>query len=317
LAVTALIIVCSVSAASARSSGKRAPRPVTLHPKFRLLGRAPFLLSDGRYLFVARSMPSETTQRGVLVDEQTSRHVTISGTCEQRTIIGTTILTTPSGTPFFGRPWLLSGWCSTASGQYLIYLWSLASGAPRTIVFNDRFCTLLGADCNVTAVGRDWVRVSESCYHCALKHVFQNLHTGALRGDPRTSPTRLLDLDSPTLIRKVCSPLRAPPEGTLTFVGKYVLAASTSSPQPAFLERCGSRRRIPVGTGSPLATVRELLWFPPSGLSTMEGIYLSNLHRFKVRIPAFLADGFTGFVLTNRNLYAEQNNGNIWAAPRP
>jgi len=133
-----------------------------------------------------------------------------------------TLVHPPCGSPLLGVPWLLAN-CGSAT-QPDIWLGPLAGGAWREnpgAASTFMPCDPQTSNCGQIepiGIGTDWIEWDVSpCYHCAPppSPVFTSIQTGAQRVDP-TNATTVADLNSPSLARKVCSPLLVPrtPSGT-------------------------------------------------------------------------------------------------------
>src|SRR3984885_8696228 len=116
-----------------------------------------------------------------------------------------------------------------------------------------------GDTCVPDGIGTDWVSVQDACFEHCNADIFQNLSTGAVQGDIST-PTRALDLDSPSLTTPLCRPIRDPAipvvgvgpnqyaREPVTIDGRFALVDSAPNPTfleeapgPTFLEHCGTR----------------------------------------------------------------------------
>lgn len=212
---------------------------------------------------------------------------------------------------------------------YTVELYSLTNHSTQTIDFEARSGQVCGTDdpfCNFgpTAVGADWLEYAVSssapmCGGCVQAEEFQNIDTGAWRSTlPRgtqsaRNPPRLaginartmVNLDSPSLVTPVCSPLRLPNNGELlldafptelsftasspvAFFGRYAVLGNPRSAGPFYLERCGSERKLKIadpGSGNSklilfgggnrgleLASNRRFMFHPPPGISALGGL---------------------------------------------
>ncbi len=157
------------AAASAKRRPPPSPGPLVLHPKFRRAGSAADVMTDGRYVFIARTAPSVS---GTLIDQQTGRR---------------TVVSRPGCAPVaLGGPWLLF---TCGNGQPpTVELYGLATGQwqPVTLApFLQKYCGSSGGeiDCYPIAVGAAWIEFSYvACgsdpQKCSYRDVFQNLQTG-------------------------------------------------------------------------------------------------------------------------------------------
>ncbi len=187
--------------------------------------------------------------------------------------------------------------------------------------------------CTLTGVGADWIEVKESCYHCRDFHDFQNIQTGQLASattprdlGQRSGPggTTIPDLDSPTLIRRLCRPLRVPTSwdnaydqsvsGMLMFHGSFAVASGVrrgSDNQFAFIERCGSRLHVPIpDDATVIASSHAVIW----QAGGVNGVLLPSLRRLRIILPGVVtrASGVVA-ALSQRTLYV-LGRGQLWTA---
>jgi len=157
-----------------------------------------------------------------------------------------------------------------------------------------------------------------------IKPVFVNIRTGGVRRSWPKSPTAILDLDSPTLARHLCTPLRVPATGSLTMEGQF--AVTTTGSGNSYLQRCGSHRHTVLASpggasisgGGLWANEHAVFWaVDSSGMwkGKLAGILLPSFGRFTATIPTRLRSSFVG--LGANHLYMPDGNGQIWAAPFP
>ncbi len=178
---------------------------------------------------------------------------------------------------------------------------------------------------------------------------FQSLRTGQAIADPSGGSTTV-NLDSPGLTEKVCTPLTVPRvsfspygdrPGSLTPAGAFEIAAGNGG---AYLERCGShlhefltagvlsRSAAPsestAGCASlacpPDANAHAIIWEAPAG--RLSGIFLPSRQRFSIPVPARV-DPSLGIgadyqlALTTTTLYlnvgARPGHRGIWTIPAP
>jgi hypothetical protein len=187
------------------------------------------------------------------------------------------------------------------------------------VTFKDQFCSGGGAECAAIAVGADWLEVSESCYHCTTRYVFQNLRTGELAPPPTLDSHTVLDLSSPTLWSEVCSPLSVPRNGSLTFYGRFAVASEPPASRFGYrdyLERCGSHLHERLGNGGTTGNSREIIWKAPTG-NTIAGIFIPSLRRFTATLPRTIPVIQTDFVLSSRTLFASEFPAVVLSAPAP
>jgi hypothetical protein len=175
------------------------------------------------------------------------------------------------------------------------------------------------------AVGARWVERQVQCpgpctpdYHntCGpIEQVFINIRTGKVRRDLPGSPTTILDLDSPTLARKLCAPLRVPPGGSITMDGRFALVRKAGG--STYLQACGSHRQTAL-TSPEWWNQRAVFWAVDSAggwRGKLAGILLPSLRRFTATIPARLQSSF--ILLGASHLYMPDSNGKIWATQFP
>ncbi|HJS95100.1 MAG TPA: hypothetical protein VJ741_12620 [Solirubrobacteraceae bacterium] len=270
-------------------------------PHYRLVGHHG-MVTNGRYTVLWSGRRIEV---GTLIDEQTGRRIRVilPGGCRS----GGTF------SPVLGSSWLLA-----ECGHRRVDLYSLSSDEWRgmTLPGTCRNEESRAGGCVPLAVGTDWIEYDkERSARLGDRFIFQKLDTGALRGNP-TGPRTLPDLDSPVLAQPVCAPLRVPRHGTLTFDGRYAVAAGATG---TFIERCGSRLHLPV----PFLTVATgpgaIVWLP-SPTSAVSGVFLPSLRRFKIAPPP--GDAYAVDVeVSLRHIYitmAPRASGiDVWSAPAP
>lgn len=290
-------------------------RPVVAPVHFRLAGSANYVVSDGRYVLLNDVNDSGST----LIDAQTGKRTYISG-CRGYLL---------------GGPWLLS-YCPEKS-QLDLELYGLSSGHRQVVQ--------TGVVGYPTAVGAYWIEFHQSS---SGAYVFQNIQTGqvrtlaAWRPGGRTIP----DLNSPSLTRKVCTPLAVPHEwtsyarwsterdvaGGLTFEGKFAIAEGTNHPdssgaytQQTYVERCGSRlhkRLLPGWEALPndpleplVANSHAVLWGGEYS-QTLNGVALPSLRSIKIPVPSDVIEPYV-VALSSRTLYLLDYDNQLWTAPSP
>jgi hypothetical protein len=178
--------------------------------------------------------------------------------------------------------------------------------------------------------------------HCSFSYEFQSLNGGELRSDPTADHT-IADLNSRSLARPLCAPLRVPRAwytftgfglGSLTMDGKFAIAQGTNAngTPTAYLERCGSSLHELLVKGPyanaapPLAwNSGEVLW--QSATYQLSGVFLPSLRRFKLDLPQHavspgcMPPDFRSCIeqmaLTNRTLYLLSADGQLWTAISP
>ena len=218
----------------------------------------------------------------------------------------------------FGAPWILFSrdgrfalfnivtrrWLPLACGRGC----SLAGSSEIGVTLRSRWLELTGQSCGADAQGRQ----------CGpVRYVFYNLRTHQVRhGSPQTS-TRIVDLDSPTLVQQLCVPLRVPSGGSVTLEGSVGII---SDGENSYLERCGSRVHVPIASGlfnacSPgvrLVCSRAVLWNTLNAPGRIDGVWLASLGRFTAELPNHLKTA--SWFLDAKRLYAVDQHNVLWAA---
>ena len=309
-------------AAPLRKSGDIAPLlgAARLHPTFRSvalgrLGSADEVWASGHYV-LAHSSGSNAplTSAALVIDESTGKRVLFSRpNCN-------------TWGPPLEPPWLLLACPGGAA------LFGLASGAWHNVALDAE----VRADIPLE-VGADWLELGRPCQlhpNCTVAVGFQNLLTKEVVSvnDPRLRDwrrggTTAIDLDSPSLTRPLCAPLRVPLNhdvehgrlpGELTFYGDYAIAESTAGDGTTrrFLERCGTHLHMQVapGTDEWAASARAIVWSSYVGSGDLRGVMLPSLRRFEIQVPPAIGDG-GWLALSARRLYVLGNG--LWAAPAP
>jgi hypothetical protein len=287
-----------VIALPAPSAGARAP--VVVHLKFRWVARGVIgLRVSGSY--VTFTQATSTRQQFVLLDDRTGNRIVMPASCDAGVV---------------GVPWAAL-YCG--SSQFW-WLYNIQTRKFRRFPC-DALCRQDFYYTNLVAVGVSWlevqVQVPQSCgdgvhYTCGSPtNVFYNIRTG--KRVPFVDPTRIIDLDSPTLTRPVCSPLVGPP---LAFYGSFAVA---QEPAGIFLKRCGSQLNVPLVlapyAGNLLASTHAVAFCSGSS-SPQPGIFLPSLRRFTVTLPSS-PGGCPSTVLGARHLYYIDLQERLWAAVFP
>jgi hypothetical protein len=305
--------------------------PEVLHLKFRRAGTAGEVLVGRGYVFLGSAVNGAFG--GTLIDEHTGKHSSIArpGCIAE----------------FFGGPWLLFE-CGTPTVTQLA-LYRPATRSWRVVSWN---ADALGSP---DAVGAYWIESAtyQSCPdRCdnVPHHAFTRIATGA-QGTVGWVPDGNIvpGLDSPSLVHKLCSPLRVPNSwfptgfgpallpGTVTMFGQFAIASGTTSGADGEiegldrLERCHSKLRRPIVTSTPVVAGAQpsrtpvgdphaIVW--PSKPQQLTGLFLPSLKEFTVPIPAQLGrvQATTGALdqvfLASRTLYL-LNGTQLWAAAAP
>jgi hypothetical protein len=310
-----VLFVAIVVLATAAPAGAK---PQTLHLHFQrvvtgvgghcgsaVVTSGPFMLAS-----LAKPGPQACASRFLLIDDRTGK----------RTVLRPGGYTTVVS---FGAPWILF------DHNLRFELYNIATKRWRPLGC-DGGCQPDGTF--AYALGTNWlefiVEGHQDCgdgihFECGPEtYAFYNLRTHRVRhGLPQTS-TRIDDLDWPTLVRKLCSPLRVPKDGSLTLERRVgVLTSRTGS----FLERCGSQGHMPIDVhasdapgGLLLTSSSTVLWqlLTPVGFWTgpINGVWLPSLRRFTALLPSSIDPTAALPVLDARRLYVVDGHGVLWGA---
>jgi hypothetical protein len=282
--------------------------------------------TNGRYVAIQEA-------NGVLVSDQQTGQSTLETTAGQGGSCHT------YATAFAG-PWLAGG-CTTGDEHYVEQLYSLATGAWLTVDLPDE-CVWQGgsgysgaSQCTVGPAGADWLSWDETCWNCGTYGglVALSQDDAPLTQFPPTTPTTVIDLDSPNLIAPLCRPLRSTAASHLIVnssaqfiidqapLGRSALAVGRHG--TVYLERCGSHMRHRL-TAYPITGNRSELLFPSRG-ATLPGIFLRSRRKFVIHVPRALLspDGGNQRLvvyaarLSMKTLYIVGANGELWQAAAP
>jgi hypothetical protein len=293
-------------------------KPQTLHLRFQRIAKGVdghcgnAVVTSGAYMLVSLGPPGSQAcaSRFLLIDDRTGKHTVLR----------------PGGYTYvlaFGAPWILF------ARDLNFELYNLATRKWRPLGCNGR-CQ---PDATVGYVlGTRWlefiVEGQQSCgdgvhFECGPDtYAYYNLHTHEVRhGSPQTSK-RIVDLDSPTLVRRLCAPLRVPEDGSLTLEGRVGIATGARG---SYLERCGSRARMPLDTRSPgspdggliessQAVLRPLLGSTGAWSGKIDGVWLSSRRRFSATVPVRLNPNVALIALDATHLYLVDGRARLWAA---
>ncbi len=296
--VTALVCLAGWPVAAAAA----APPALVFHPSFQRLGFTGFDV-DGRYTLLSTSVQGEV---GVVFDELTGARSVVSLPTD---------CPVPDNGPLLGGGWLLED-CTTSR----VDLYSLAAQTWRQVTVASgcsRFNAGTGSSCVPDAIGSDWIEYDESSEHFGDRFVFQPIDGGPPRRDPANART-IVDLSSPRLARRLCTPLSVPKDGEVTLDGAFGVVGG---PAGTFLERCGRRLHLALGPAVTVQSARGLIAWSPAGHS-LEGVLLPSLRRFRVILPwrrrALILDA----QISDRRIYLEvvpvsADQGQVWSAPLP
>src|SRR5581483_505647 len=210
-------------------------------PHYRLVGHHG-MATDGRYTVLWSGGPGEV---GTFIDEQTGRRwrVMLPAGCRKGGPVS----------PTLGDSWLLA---DCGRGRVELYSPAARDWQAVTVAPACRNYRSSAGGCIPIAVGTDWIEYDKQSIRLGDRFIFQNIATGAVRGDPTNAKT-LADLDSPSLAQRVCDPLRVPRHGQLTFDGRFAVAEGATG---TFLEKCGTHLRIPVSSDDVAVGRGSLVW---------------------------------------------------------
>jgi hypothetical protein len=333
----ALLVIAGGSVSRAKVARHKPKRPsaLVLHPKWRVLAPSGVerVLVSGRYVFIGKA-----TGSGVVSDEQTGKRV---------------VLTPPAGCDFDFSSAALGGSSVVATcnppppgPRYLYELYSIPNGTwtPFTPNVTQMFAfnaacetgnpTVVGCSASYTAIGAHWIEFQITCgYHCGpTTFGFQNIETGQVDDQPpdwKPGGTEMPDLNSATLTRKLCKPLRVPRgfsdptaagtmPGTIVLDGPFAVAQQWSTDNlylSTYLERCASGLRKSIDpNGWPIAAnARAVIWMKGYSDPTLDGLFLRTLRRFTLTRPPTTSLA----ALSAKHLYAVTPDGRLYAAAAP
>lgn len=247
-----------------------------------------------------------------------------------------------SGGGWFGGGWLGFS-CYASSGIPEVSLYDLSTRRWRTVPAepNETACGHeLGVSCQIVALGRDWIQLLAGlCDGCQSSYLLENIRTREVIDPPVTPGGRDgFALSAASGYRRLCSPLRYPAShgsqagaatpGWLSFYGKVALVSGAAPAWGkstfAYLQRCGSSRRLKLPPGAPLELTDSLsgsshvvVW--RSGTRTLSGVFLPSLRKFRVPLNISRVD-FTGITtqLNARYLYVFFGEDSVaYSAPIP
>jgi hypothetical protein len=307
--------------------------PMVLHPKWHLLapGGIDLVAVSGRYVYIGRSTGSAS-----LIDEQTKHAVR---------------LTPPAGCSFeaetprsgaLGGSWVVAT-CNSDSDELRLYSIPKANWT-RFTPDTAQMCAL-NPDCGTVyppsqcsaeyiAIGNQWIEFWFACgYHTGtVTDALEQIRSGQVivaaagaAGGLQGGGTEILDLNSPTGTRSLCSPLQAPTYGTIVPDGRFAVAESNLD-ENVFLEQCGSHSRTMIGRGIFSVNSRAVLMSVGSTSNEINGQFLPSRRRFRFRLPrqvASLCARELPFVciqdlkLTNHTVYLLTDRLQLWTASSP
>ena len=325
--------------------GSASARPVSVHLSFRSAGEVWSVSATARYVFIEKSVGRDVG--GTLLDEATGRRtMVVRPGCRY------------SAGPVSGSSWLVFDCNATpnTTSTPAPELYSMVSGSwhgvtPSRAIADPcapNYSQPGGCDehSNPGAAGRNWLEYSVgNCpgVHCSSRPEFQNLQSGVVRGKDPTGGSSILDLNSPSLSRRLCSPLRVPRyydifsgfgPGAVVPDGKFAIALGTDNSGIGliYLERCATHlhrllTEAPYTDPPPpwAANSTSVVW--QSERNELAGVFLPSLRRFTIRLPAAaLPSGcqapdfrtcFTEIALTARHLYLLNTSGGLWTSKSP
>lgn len=218
--VIAVALLCGVSAGSSTGQTRNASTPVLLGPKWRLVATGVIsVIAQGSDAVLIRGRPGHET--GIVIDDTTGSRRVVSRSGYESLHVG-------GGWVMFWNPFGSGGTGDPA----LVPLYRVSSGQWRIVRTPGPTSPSCGGPCGggPAAVGGYWLAYGNPVLR------YQNISSGQVRQDPTTTTT-VPDLDSPSLSRAVCPPLRVPPSynppknlGSLTFDGQFAIAESQGPP---------------------------------------------------------------------------------------
>lgn len=331
-----LLVLAVGSAGRATALRHRPKRPTTvvLHPKWHVVAPRGVeqVLVSGRYAYIGGDAGS-----GALIDEQTGKRVTLAP---------------PTGCYFdnansapLGGSWVVAT-CNPPPPGPLFELYSIRSRTWTPFSPDTKQMFAFNAGCkggdpqcgaSYSAIGDRWIEFEITCgYHCGpTTFAFQNIRSGQVNDQPRDwkpGGTEIPDLNSPTLTRVLCRPLRLPAgftdpttsqtlPGTLVFYGQFAIAQQWSAGNLnlyTYLERCGSRlrRRIDPNGWPFTANTHLVVWMtagPAGPHRPLDGLFLPTLRRVRVTLPSIPSR----VALSAKHIYVITSTGRLYQATAP
>lgn len=339
LVVLVALATVVVPASTRADSKPNLAAPVVLHLKFRRVitgvdGQSgSSVLTSGRYALISFSRSADFVTHFLLLDDRTGK----------RSMIRTAGLNEVLA---FGAPWILF------SNFGSLELYNIGTRKWRPFypeLYNATYPEGYVLSATVVAMGARWVEFevnqTGSCgdgihNECgAITHPFYNIRTGKRRYESPENTT-VFDLNSSTLLRTVCRPLRVPSNGSLTFYGKFAVASEPDSEQDKslFLERCGSYLHMEIDepkggpsgdlyAGDLSANTHAVLWRVLDATGRWHGRFagrlLPSLRGFTVTLPSNIhipvqTRSVTAVTaLDSFRLYVVDELGGLWAAVLP
>ncbi len=302
--VLAVLVALSAIWVAVPAVARAAGAPVVVHLKYRLVARGVFSPSvSGAYVGFSQ-YPSHGPERFVLINDRTGRRIVMPRGCDGGVVGVVWValycgdLTGPAFSPFYG-------------------LYNIQKRRLRRFPC-DAVCQQDYDNANLVAVGARWLEVqlqpNQSCgdgvhYSCGpTTDVYYNVRTGEPRV-PSVGQSTIVNLNSPTLTRRLCPPLIGP---LWWFDGRFAVAQETNG---VFLERCGSDLNKPLIVATTYAGIvlanTEAVAFCSDSRTEQSGIFLPSLRSFRFTVNACPT------VLGERNVYYDDAQDRLWAAPLP
>lgn len=308
LPIVAVTLLCG--AASGMAATRARHEPVVLRLKWHLVARSVYnVLADDRYVYFTTALPPQANApEGILLDRQTSRRTPMYDPCGASPNSGV-----PSyGDPYLGGPWFML-LCSRAAhlynpstSQWTVISAPASSGQQQTCPAPPAY----PGNVPPVEVGTYWIR-----WGCEL----QNISTGTVKADPVTPGGSVYDdLDVPSGVASLCSPLRYPgaPEVLSFYDGRFALTADQSGAPGAHLLRCGSRLNLTLQT-PPAESIdsQAIAW---ATRHDIRGLFLPDLRPFLVHPPHRFGSAPAPVALSQRTLYVQTRpGGRLWSANLP
>lgn len=326
----AVVSSATVAHAGRTEHERKLLAPMLLQPKWHLLApRGVALVAvSGRDVYIGRF-----TGTASLIDEQTKYAVR---------------LTPPAGCFFdtefapLGGSWVVAG-CNSSSDELRLY--SVPNGSwTRFTPDVARMCALNPAcatgssrvpcSADYRAIGNRWIEFEFACgYHSGtVTTALQQIRSGQVIVAPATEVpggqgggTDIVDLNSPTGTRRLCSPLRVPAYGKIALDGRFAVEESNLN-ENVFLEHCGSHSRMMIGRGLFSVDSGAVLMSVGSTSNAIAGLFLPSRRRFSFRLPRQLASlcareaafvCIQDLALTSRTVYLDTFRLQVWTANSP
>jgi hypothetical protein len=257
-----------------------------------------------------------------------------------------------SCTPTLLRPsWLLfdCGWTQAYQPIAELYsptrgTWTAVTPAPSI----ESMCppgtgsTPHGIICEITPadVGTRWIEYYVLPLQPPITYEYQNIATGQVVDSGISAPdagslvtaTTSIDLDSPSLTKPICSPLRNPSgpfDGqtvyqSRSFFGQFTIdTVSHAQGAVLYLRRCGSNLHKRILTlrsddHAPITNAKIVAWQTRPG--QLNAWLLPRLHRVRMTLPrrakGTVGTASLGLILSPRRMYLQTPN-RLWVARIP